>query len=188
MLILIVLLLSATAAARPQQPDTVVRELYSYIVTHRPLGIPCGADKAALWPLLSSRLIRELDAARACEDDYRRQHASDDGKPAFGWLESGLFSGSDERALPSEVAVERTEPQRDGSFGVYVRFTYRESAHGRPPDPSAGYHWRGAAIVRSEAGRFVVDDVLLFKDESTNIESRLSQVFVGCDGPRWVGH
>jgi hypothetical protein len=172
-----------------RSPGSVVRDLYQQLVVRRPLGIPKGADKAAIWPFLSKGLIRRLDAAQTCEDDYFRQHKGEEGKPRFGWLETGLFSGANERGIPAEAVVERTKPQKDGSFHVYVRLTYKESSetYGRTPDPANKFHWHVAAVVISEDGRFVVDDVLLFKDESTKTESRPAVSFPGCDGSRWIG-
>jgi len=112
-------------ASGDSSPDSVVRELYQQVVVRRPLGIPKGEDKAALWPLLSKKLIQKLDVAQRCEDDYLRQRPDKDGKPAFGWLETGLFSGSNEWAIPASAAVERTEPMKDGTFRAYVRLTYK---------------------------------------------------------------
>jgi hypothetical protein len=170
-------------------PDSVVRELYQQVVARKPLGIPRGADKAAIDPFLSKELIQKLDAAQACQDDYLRQHTDKDSKPAFAWLETGLFSGANEEAIPSAAAVERTEPEKDGSFLVHVRLTYKESTetYGKTPDPTNTFHWSVATVVISERGRFVIDDILLFKDNSTKIDSRLSSSFSGCDGLRWVG-
>jgi hypothetical protein len=78
---------------------------------------------------------------------------------------------------------------KDGTFRVYVRLTYKESfeTFGKPPDPTHTFDWRVAAVVISEEGRFVVNDVLLFEDDSTKIASRLTKSFTGCDGPRCVG-
>jgi len=78
----------------------------------------------------------------------------------------------------------------DGSCRVYVRLTYKESfaTYSRPPDPANTFHWHVAATVIPEDGRFVVDDILQFKDDSTEIESRLSDAFVGCNGSQWVGN
>ena len=123
-----------TSAAAERQPDAVVRKLYRQVVARRPLGIPSGADKAAIRPFLSKGLTRRFEVAKACEADYVRQHAGDDGKPEFAWLESGLFSGENEKSIPATAVVERTEPQKDGSFRVYVRLTYKESfkTYGRP--------------------------------------------------------
>jgi hypothetical protein len=170
-------------------PDSVVRELYQQVVARKPLGIPKGEDKAALWPFLSRRLIQTLEAAQSCENDYLRQRPDKNGKPAFGWLETGLFSGSNEWAIPAVAAVERIEPTNDGAFRVYVRLTYKESfeTYGKPPDPTHTFDWHVAAVVISEEGRFVVNDVLLFKDDSTTIASRLTDSFTGCEGPHWVG-
>jgi hypothetical protein len=172
-----------------QSPDFVVRELYVQVVARKPLGIPKGEDKAALWPFLSKRLIQKLDAAQSCEDDYLRQRPDTNGKPAFGWLEIGLFSGSGEWAIPAAASVERTEPMKDGTFRVYVRLTYKESfeTYGKPPGPAHTFDWHVVAVVISEQRRFVVNDVLLFKDDSTRIASRMTDSFAGCDGPRWVG-
>lgn len=181
----------STAGAAAPQPDAVVRKLYRQVVARRPLGIPRGGDKAAIWPLLSKGLVRRFEVAQACENDYVRQHAGQDGKPEFAWLELGLFSGANEEAIPAAAVVKRTEPQDHGSFRVYVRLTYKESfeTYGRPPDPANVFHWQVAAIVIPEGGRFVVDDILLFKEDSMEIESRLSNTLtLGCDGPRWVGY
>jgi hypothetical protein len=208
---LVVLLQVAALAATVQRgytgkevvssgPAAVVRQLYDQVVMSHPLGIPHGNDKAALWPLLSKRLIRQLDTALACEDDYDRQQAGHDPypndpdhhlppvilKPEFGWLESGLFSGENEMALPAVVDVERTRLQKNGAFRVYVRFMYKE--YDRASDREKTFHWHGAAVVISEDRRFLVDDILLFKEESTKIESRLSRRFRGCNGPRWIGY
>ena len=190
MLLSWVLLLSAAGVSQPDRSDAVVRQLYGHIIARRPIGIPSGADKEAIWPLLSRKLVGQLDAAQACEADYRRLHAADDGKPEFGWLESGLFSGEHEMALPAEVTVERTERFAAGSFRVLVQFTYRESfdTSSRTPHRTSALRWRGAALVVSENGRFVVDDVEVFEKGSATAHSRLSRAFVGCDGPRWVGH
>jgi hypothetical protein len=170
-------------------PDSVVRELYQQVVTRRPLGIPRGTDKPPIRHLLSQRLNQRLDAAEACEADYFRQHPGKDIKPEFPWLETGLFSGANEEAIPSAVVVDRSEQQKDGSFHVYVRLTYKESyeTYGKPPDPANTFNWDVAAVVRSEGGRFVVDDIVFFKDRSTKIDSRLTDSFSGCDGPHWIG-
>jgi hypothetical protein len=181
-------LLSTAPSARLQRPEVVVRQLYSYVVVHHPLGIPVREDRSALWPLLSNRLVRQLETASACENDYRRQHRPEEGKPAFGWLETGIFSGSDEQALPNKVTIEKTE-RRNGTARVYLRLAYRETSatHGRSPASPEGFEWRVAAIVKSERGRFVIDDILIFKTNSPRIDARLSKMFEGCNGPRWVG-
>jgi len=35
-----------------------------------------------------------------CEDDYLRKHADKNEKPEFYWLESNLFSGTNEQPFP----------------------------------------------------------------------------------------
>jgi len=188
LLLLLVSCLSPGGTAN-SSPDSVVRDLYKQAVARKPLGIPKGADRAALSAFLSKGLLRRLDEAQACEDDYLRQHGNEGGKPAFVWLETGIFSGSNERGLPAAAVVERTQRQEDGSSYVYVRLTYKESSetYGKPPNPANTFHWHVAAVVISESGKFFINDVLFFKDNSNTIESRLSDSFPGCDGSRWVG-
>jgi hypothetical protein len=191
LLIVLLQLVSVVFPNAPAEhlPNSVVQELYQQVVAHKPLGIPKGADKAAIWPFLSHRLIQKLDAAQACEDDYYRQMTDKNSKPGFAWLENGLFSGANEKATPSAAALERTKPMKDGSFHVYERLTYKESfeTYDRPPNPADTFQWRVVAVVMSQGGRFVVDDILFFKEGSTEVESRLADSFSGCDGARWVG-
>jgi len=173
------------SAADMHKPEAVVRKLYGQIVVRRPIGIPVGVDKDAIWPFLSKRLSRRLETAQACEADYYRRHASDDGKPRFGWFESGLFSGENEMASPVEAVVENTKSRKDGSFRVYVKLRFKD---GESADSALSSPWHVAARVIPESGRFVVDDILLLADDSTeNVSRRLSQLFVGCEGPHWTG-
>ena len=169
------------AAAAEHKPEAVVRKLYHQVVTRHPLGIPKEADKKAIWPFLSRGAIRRLETAQACEADYNRQHAGDSGKPEFGWLERGLFSGENEQALPAAAVVEQTEQEKDQSFLVYVRLTYSSAV----PDPS--FYWKVAARVILERGRWVVDDIIFFKEDSMDVRWRLSYPFPRCDGSHWVG-
>ncbi len=194
--------------AHAAQPETIVQHMYSQIVERRPLGIPTGADKTTIWPFLSRRLVQILETAQACEDDYFRKNSGSSGdvemampteddkpeehdKPEFVWLERGLFSGNVEMAMPTEVVVEGTEQQKNDTYIVYVRFTYDDSVYYpdryQVPDSSISFYWHGAAVVTAEDGRFVIDDILLFEEDSTTIKFRLSNFFSGCDGPRWVG-
>ena len=99
--------------AHAAQPETIVQQMYAQIVERRPLGIPTGADRTAIWPFLSKRLVQILETAKACEDDYFQKHSGSDDKPEFIWLEMGLFSGDVEMAMPTEVVVERTEQQKN---------------------------------------------------------------------------
>ena len=82
-----------------------VRVFYTYITKYQPLGLPQGRAKKDLWPLLSKRLVRELDALQSCDDDYYRRYGdylrANQFKPVTPWLEHGLFSGPNEAAIPS---------------------------------------------------------------------------------------
>jgi hypothetical protein len=170
-------------------PDVVVRNLYAHIVKARPIGIPTGTDRAVLWPLLTGRLVAVLETARRCEEDYFRRHPDRDLKPDFGWIETGLFSGPDEMALPSLVQIIRTDTIGRLRYLVLVEFTYRElfETYGRPPDPRNTFQWRGEVTVDGATGRFLVDEFRRVDNGSGERARALSEQFVGCRGTRWVG-
>lgn len=163
------------------EPEAFVRTLYTQVVARHPLGIPEGADMKVFAPYLSKALRHRVDLARACLDDFVRQHPDPNLKPPFGWIESGLFSGDDEQASPRDFVLERTQPERDGSLRVYVKLTWEV-----PHAPI--WIWRVAVVLVRENGRLAVDDVIYLKDEHRLKETRLSRYLsTGCDGSHWVG-
>ena len=100
-------------------------------------------------------------------------------KAPFGWAESGLFSGADERTEPNAFAIERTESEKDGSFRVYVRLTLSS------PPPEI---WEVAAVLVRENGHLALADVIYLKDHWMKSDLRLSEVLAtGCNGPHWLG-
>jgi len=171
----------STPANLPNQPDALVRSLYTEVVAHHPIGIPRGEEMKILAPYLSKALLHRIDVAVDCAADYDRQYPDPSLKPPFAWLEAGLFSGDDEQAEPRAFQIEKTQSQDDGSFRVYVRLTW-----GTPPEKP--YVWQVAAVVVREDAHFVLDDVIYLKDQGRETEARLSEYLsAGCDGPRWVG-
>jgi hypothetical protein len=154
-------------------------------MARHPTGIPRRADMNVFAPYLSKRLLHRIDLAQACARDWVRQDQKrmlmDNQLPEkapFSWAESGLFSGADERTEPDAFVVERTESEKDGNVRVYVRFTLSSP----PPET-----WEVAAVLVSEDGHFVVDDVIYLKDKSETHDVWLSKLLSdGCDGSRWV--
>jgi hypothetical protein len=176
-------LLTAWAIGQPvtNQPEAVVRSLYHEVVVRHPVGIPHGADWKIFAPYLSEPLLHRIDLAHDCARDWNRQNQGRILKAPFGWGEAGLFSGGDEKASPGDFQIERAQAEKDGSFRVDVKLTFR-------PSDGPG-SWRVEAVVVRENGRLVVDDVLYLKDKGGDVESRLSEVLsAGCSGPRWVGY
>jgi hypothetical protein len=168
-----------------------VQKLYEEIVVHHPIGIPSGAEVAALRPFLSKRLAEQIQTAQACQDDYRRQHPTANGTSKPGWLQSGLFSGEGSHASPIDAVADRKEKQNDGSFLVYVDLEPVDAlidlGHGRRAF-HGGHTWQVEARVIPEDGRFVVDDVRIFDRFPAEGPSRLlSDSFPGCDGSHWTG-
>ena len=165
----------------PKQPDALVRGLYTQVVARHPVGIPNGVDKKIFTPYLSDSLLHKIDLATACSRDWVRQNQGQILKAPFGWAESGLFSGANERTDPLTFQIERTELEKDGSFLVYVRL-----GGGAPPDKP--WTWEVAVRVVKKNEYPVVDDVIYLKDKDQDFEYRLSDsLMYGCDGPRWVG-
>lgn len=169
-----------------------VQKLYSEITAHHFIGVPEGAEMAAIRPYLSERLAEQLQTAQACEDDYGDQHprASETSKPA--WMKSGLFSGESIHALPVDAVAVRKEKQNDGSFLVYLDLEPRDAvigwSHGLPTAFHGGYTWEVEARVILEDGQFVVDDVRIYGGfPAEGASYLLSQSFTGCDGAHWVG-
>ena len=175
---------------RPQDAEAVVTKLYKQVVHRKPIGIPRKVDREAIWPFLSGELIESLDTAQKCEQDYFRQYSDPSLKPSFDWLEMGLFSGGNEEALPSRMAVRRTLKQKDGSYQVEVKLTYKETfeTYGRPPDPKNAFNWDVIAFVIWDMNKFAVNDVLYAKEHSDEAELRLSQLLRhGCKDGKWIG-
>jgi hypothetical protein len=165
----------------PKQPDALVQSLYSQVVARHPSGIPYGADKRIFSPYLSESLLHKIDLATACSRDWVRQNQGRILKGPFGWAESGLFSGANERTDPLAFQIERTELEKDGSYLVYVRLS-----GGAPPDKP--WTWEVAVKVVKKNEHPVVDDVIYLKDKDQDVEYRLSESLgYGCGGPRWVG-
>lgn len=183
-------------AAKNDRPEDVVHRLYRQVIRRQPLGLPTGLFKKSIWPLISKRLIHQLETAQLCgldearqlqqeEETQRRQHPDQARhiflKPEVAWLEFGLFSGGNEEASPPTATVEKAVPQPDGSYQVLTKLTFKPL--------SATYRRFIAAIVTLEGGNYVVDDVVFFRENSTHVELRLSDLLSeGCDGPKWVGY
>jgi hypothetical protein len=115
-----------------------VSDLYQKIVAQHPIGIPQGADKTSLWPLLSRRLTQQLESAQACQDDYFRQRSAAGTTPKPAWMTSDLFSGEDERTAPYFVNIVHKEPLKDGSFAVQLDAVERDVTGKTAPSSQVG--------------------------------------------------
>jgi hypothetical protein len=165
-----------------------VRQLYEEIVAHHPIGIPSGAEMAAIRPFLSKRLAEQLQTAKACQEDYFQQHQIIKGAPKPTWLKMGIFSGDGKRALPVESHPSLKERPTDGTFLVDMSLALPDINGHKPKFYSRNDWWVVAVKVIPENGRFVVDDVRMFDGPSTDGPSRLlSDSFGGCDGSHWTG-
>lgn len=186
--VFVVWLLNVTVSipvnAETRFAEAAVRKFYKHVVARHPLGIPRGSDRELLWPLMTRRLVRILQTAAACEDDYFRRNTCSSCKPQFSWLEFGLFSGGNEEALPAEIEIVDSESIAPKSFRITVKFTYRETfaTYGRPPNPENHFEWLGQVIVDCSKKSCLIDDF-----SRKDYDFTLSTSFIGCDGSRWVG-
>src|SRR5437867_2618501 len=101
-------------ASLPNQPEALVRSLYTEVVARHPLGSPGGANIKAFAPYLSKALLHRIDINVASQNDWDRQNPDPNSKPPF--LEFGLFSGDDLRAEPQAFHIERVQAEKDGSI------------------------------------------------------------------------
>ncbi len=162
----------------------VTRSIYDAVVARHPVGIPAGPDKLRINPLLSKRLRAQLEIAQACETEYLSRNPRPAKTPYPAWFKAGLFSGEGALASPGADLVDRKTRQPDGSFLVFVWLSRKAAATDSAPPESRWINWHVEALVKSEEGKFVVDDVRLFGDNSPDSPSRLlSESFSGCDLP-----
>lgn len=163
------------------QPTAVVESLYRQVIVRHPLGIPSGENWKVFAPFLSRDLIRRITLARSCQDDWVRQNPGKMIKEPFAWGETGLFSGAEELSEPSSFKIERTEPNQDGSFRIYVTLT-------EAPPNNKPWSWDVEVQMKMEEKRFVIDDVVYLKGDDVPNEQRLSEILTeGCNGSHWIG-
>jgi len=195
-LLLIVPALGQTPVAKPEpgqeqrnsgrSPVEVVQVFYTYVTAYRPLGIPKGRAKTALWPLISKRLVRELETLQSCEDDYFRRYGgylrANQFKPGIGWLEDGLFSGPNEAASPLKFSILSSKTVGENRVDVHLRFTHKQTyCCGYSPQYE---HYEGVVTVVLEDDRYVIDDFVAL---GATPLVRLSDGYRGCKGGQWVG-
>jgi hypothetical protein len=163
-----------------------VRVFYTHITRYQPLGIPQGRAKKALWPLLSKRLVQELDSLQACEDDYYRRYGdflrANQSKSSTPWLEDGLFSGPNEAASPMKFSILSSKFIRDNRVDVQLGFTHKQTyCCGYPPSYE---HYEGVVTAILENNRWVIGDfVALYENDAL---LRLSDGYPQCKGGQWV--
>ena len=164
-----------------------LRAFYTYITRYQPIGVPQGRAKKALWPLLSKRLVAELDSIQACDDDYYRRYSeilrAKQYKPSTPWLEEGLFSGSNEAASPMEFSILSSNAVGKNRVDVRLRFTHKQTyCCGYP---STYDYAEGVASTILENNRWVIDDFVATNENDE--QHRLSDGYAQCKGGRWVG-
>lgn len=161
----------------PRSALDAVRLFYSYVTKYRPLGIPSGREKKALWPLLSKRMAQQLDGFAACDKEYYRRYGeilrANTYKPDTPWLEDGLFTGPDDAATPSSFRILSSRSVGGNRVDVLVAFKEDWGEH------------EGAVTVILENNRWVIDDyVAMYANDELR---RLSAGYSQCNDGQWVG-
>jgi len=172
----------------PKAALDAVRVFYTAITRYRPLGIPYGRAKKALWPLLSKRLVSELDSLQACDVDYYRRYGKtlevNHYKPATPWLEDGLFTGPDESATSMKFSILSSRAIGENRVDIQLRFTERQTyCCGYPTSYD---YTRGVVTVILENNRWVVDDFVAMygNDELARLSDGYPQE---CRHGQWAG-
>jgi hypothetical protein len=164
-------------SAQAVEAETMVASFYKKVIA-RPTFL--FDDQKVFAPYLSKGVLQGFDDANACYEDWQRQNPGTTDKPPFG-IEFKPFTAGIEY-FPQTFHIERTELRKDGSFLVYVTFTYS--------DPTGKLVWHAAVTVVRENGRPVVGEIV-FPEEGNGqpYEERLSKALkqTGCNGRRYVG-
>ena len=179
--------LFAAVSTATGTPATVARDFYATYLRQQPFGLLVGEARRALVPFLTPRLLRVLDDAKACQDDWGRQQPKNStDKPPF--VDCCLFSSTPD-GIPTSFTAGSTEAMPDGRQKVYINFVYKDppGTYSDPSVPLGAVRWRDAVIVASLGGRYLIDDVLFIDDRPPKTEELLSKAFRDCTGGRWTG-
>jgi len=99
--------------------------------------VPGGRARKALWPLMSNRLVHELDRLQVCDDDYYRRYGAilqvNTYKPATPWLEVGLVLGTKRSGRSHEILDPRQQSYRKQSGGCSPQVHSQTDLLLRPP-------------------------------------------------------
>lgn len=138
-------------------PNKPVEDFYNlYLKTH-PNGLPSLEEEKALAPYLSKRLLALIEEARSYQRAFIKQHPNDKPPWADGCLFASLFEG------PTRFKISHVIANSDLTSTVTVHFWYESD------------EWEDSVIVRAEAGRFVIDDILMSGAGDFNPPGRLSE-------------
>lgn len=135
------------AEPAPETPAAAVHRFYSICREERLSGLPDARQLARLSGLLSARLAALIEAARAQQARFQREHPGE--KPPF--IEGDLFSSLFEGPTGFEVgAVERSGDRARASMNF---------SHVDTPSPGQTFRWRDDVLLVREQGQWRVDDV-----------------------------
>jgi len=176
-------------ANTPRSALDAVRLFYTYITKFQQLGIPHGATRKALGPLMSKRLAQELDSLHACDDDYYRRYGeilrANTYKPATPWLEEGLFTGPNDAATPRIFRILGSRAIGENRVDIELGFTTKQTYSPDLRLPPSYDHYEGDVTAILENNRWVIDDyVAMYENDDLR---RLSAGYPECKGGLWVG-
>lgn len=178
MIYLLVFLLGASAPDPAAAARAVVEEFCSRYIKQSEYGLLEGKDRRALAPLLSKRLLRQVDELASCQKDwYRQQPAGSTDKPPF--VDCCLFSSTPD-GMPTSYTVGEAKRLADGRYEVPIDYVRKTEAD--------DIRWRDALIVVKErGGKYRIDDVVYdAAAEPPRTPFLLSQGVRECRGGQWV--
>jgi hypothetical protein len=167
-----VILLLTTA---PSTPESAVHRFCTRLVELKEFGVLEPKQRRALAPLLSKRLLHQLDDIRDCQADWFRQQPKDTtDKPPF--VDCCLLSGTPDGA-PTSFKVGASKELAPGRYEVMVDYELKNGTE--------VIRWHEALTVIREDGRYVIDDIL-FDAGDPEREGRRSEPVEGCEGKHWI--
>lgn len=142
----------------------VVRQFYSMVMSFKGGGVPSRAEIDSMSPLISGDFREALLTARAAEDREFQRTKGSEPPLVEGALFYSLFEGPDR--LTSIVPDVHQGPN---SFLV----TFES---GDPKDKRNFVKWDDRAVLKSEDGRWVVQDLELLGGWQFGAKGRLSDI------------
>ena len=135
-------------ANAPRPGVDAVRVFYTYITRYHQSGILNSRARKALGPLMSKRLVEELDGLQACNDDYFRRYGeilrANTIKPAIPWGEDGLFTGPNDavpRSRGTKCLVSRVPKCEAPGHPEHREKVNRNGTRGTRHLPHPTMHW-----------------------------------------------
>jgi len=156
-------------------PQSVVEKFCAAYVKQKEYGLLEGRDRRIIAPMLTKRLLRQLDDLTACQQDWvKQQPQNTTDKPPF--VDCCLFTSMPD-GMPTTYNIGLAQKLGEGRYRVAIGWEREEKRH-------ETLQWTDALIVQEQPnGEYRIDDVVWHLDENP---FNLSTGFKNCREGHWV--